>query len=179
MFTIVELTMKKSIHPASLSETDLIAECEIERTRRSGPGGQHRNKVETAVVIRHRPTAILGQASERRSQSENRSEAIERLRVNLAIGIRFPVSETYRPSALWQKRCRNRRISIARRHADFPSLLAEVLDLALSFEFQLNRMAVVLGTTTSQLVRFLALEPKALSWVNDERKSKGYNNLNP
>src|SRR5262249_27924451 len=42
-------------HPAARAPDALLAECEVRRTRRSGPGGQNRNKVETAVVLRHLP----------------------------------------------------------------------------------------------------------------------------
>ncbi|MFN5707736.1 MAG: peptide chain release factor family protein, partial [Planctomycetota bacterium] len=59
-------------HPASLPEEKLLADCDVVRTRRGGPGGQHRNKVETAVVITHRPSGVSAEANERRSQAENR-----------------------------------------------------------------------------------------------------------
>jgi protein subunit release factor B len=78
------------MHPAALPLPDLQPLCDITRTRRSGPGGQHRNKVETAVVITHRPTGISAQASERRSQAENLAVAWKRLRVELAFGVREP-----------------------------------------------------------------------------------------
>ena len=67
-------------HPASFSELRLLANCEIQQTRRGGPGGQHRNKVSTAIVIQHLPTGVTAEASERRSQMMNRHEALERLR---------------------------------------------------------------------------------------------------
>jgi ribosome-associated protein len=62
----------------------LARECEITFHRASGPGGQHRNKVETAVRVRHLPTGLLARASERRSREQNRREALRRLAARIA-----------------------------------------------------------------------------------------------
>jgi len=61
----------------------LERECDMEFLRGSGPGGQHRNKVETGVRLRHLPTGIVVTAMERRSQARNRKLALERLRDRL------------------------------------------------------------------------------------------------
>jgi protein subunit release factor A len=55
----------------------------IETYRSSGPGGQRKNKTETAVRIKHLPSGITVIATEYRSQAQNRELAFERLRERL------------------------------------------------------------------------------------------------
>ena len=55
----------------------------IETYRSSGPGGQRKNKVETAVRLKHLPSGITVVATEHRSQADNRKLAFERLRERL------------------------------------------------------------------------------------------------
>ena len=55
----------------------------IETYRSRGPGGQRKNKVETAVRLTHIPSKITVVATEHRSQAENRKLAFERLRERL------------------------------------------------------------------------------------------------
>ena len=52
---------------------------EWQTIRGSGPGGQHRNKTETAVRVVHKPTGLSAIAQEERSQSLNRKLALARL----------------------------------------------------------------------------------------------------
>lgn len=66
------------------SADKLLAECDVTTFRASGPGGQHRNRRESAVRLRHRPTGIVVVATERRSQHQNRAVALERLAIRLA-----------------------------------------------------------------------------------------------
>ena len=143
-------------HPARVSVADLLADCEIQRTRRSGPGGQHRNKVETAIVVEHQPTGLRGEASERRSQEQNRQQAIQRLRVKLALEVRSEPSA--QPSALWQNRSAGGRLSVSVQHEDFPALLAEALDQMCAEDYSLAKSARQLGVSSSQLVKFLKVE---------------------
>ena len=161
------------IHPAALTIDQLLRECQIVRTRRSGPGGQHRNKVETAVVITHLPSGVKGEASERRSQSQNHAMAVFRLRVNLALAVRHGRLLPILPSADWQARCRSQRLALSASHADFPALLAEALDVLASLGTDMKMAARGLGISASQLVRLLKLEPRALAQVNVRRRALG------
>jgi protein subunit release factor B len=88
-----------------LPEVALRAECEEEFFIASGPGGQHRNKTESGVRLRHRPTGVVVTATERRSQSQNRGEALERLRERLAaLGVEPKRRRPTRPTRGSQER---------------------------------------------------------------------------
>ncbi len=160
-------------HPACLDGEALRRLCDERRTKGSGPGGQHRNKVETKVVLTHRATGIAGQAGERRSQEQNRHVALRRLRLALAVEVRTPGAAARAPSALWRSRCREGRISCNPAHADFPSLLAEALDVLADAGGEPARAAAILACTPTQLVRLLGDHPPALAALNAARAARG------
>ena len=158
-------------HPAARSEAGLLAECRQTFGRRSGPGGQHRNKVETAVRLTHLPTGLVAEASERRSQEQNRRAALARLRLLLALEVRTPrVAEV--PSERWRARARGGRLPISGEHPDFPALLAEALDVLAAVDWNPAAAGRELGVSSSQLVRLLRRAPRALEQLNRRRAER-------
>lgn len=80
--TLDAVKSEKGIQHMGKYETDkeaLERDCDMEFFVAGGPGGQHRNKVETGVRLTHRPSGIVVTATERRSQSANREAAFERM----------------------------------------------------------------------------------------------------
>jgi hypothetical protein len=163
--------MLGGMHPAALSDEDLLRVCDESRTRRGGPGGQHRNKVETAVVLEHRPSGLRAEANERRSQADNRRVAVLRLRLRLAVEHREPAAAS--SSACWQARVSDQKLVISEAHRDFPTLLAEALDQLADQEWQPAPAADRLGVSSSQLIRFLKRCPAGMAVVNQERSRRG------
>lgn len=92
----------------------LLAECVVTTFRASGPGGQHRNRRESAVRLRHVPTGLVVIASERRSQHQNKAVALERLARRLAERRRRRKTRVAtRPTAA----ARERRLTVKKRRA--------------------------------------------------------------
>ena len=163
-------------HPAAKPSDRLLKECDETRTRRSGPGGQHRNKVETAVILVHRPTGITAEASERRSQADNRQVALGRLRLKLALDHRLP-ADPAGPSALWRRRTTGGRLIVAVDHDDYPALVAEALDQLQATSWELPPAAATLVVTPSQLARLLRREPAAWTTLARHRATAGLSRL--
>ena len=160
------------VHPASLPAEELLAQTRESRTRRSGPGGQHRNKVETAVMLVHVPTGISAEGAERRSQAENRSVALKRLRLKLALQHRSPAA-CDDPSDLWRSRTRGRLLVVNADHDDYPALVAEALDRLQVTAFDMATAAAGLAVSPTQLARLFRKDRTAWTALNSLRAGLG------
>jgi len=163
-------------HPATVDVEELLRSCAIGKGRASGPGGQNRNKVETHVTLTHMPTAIEGQAGERRSAAENKKVAVRRLRLALAIHVRTPVPLGEARSDLWLRRCPpdgGGKISCNPEHEDFPALIAEAMDVVDACGADLRNASLRLGCTLSQLIKLLKDHPPAFVQMNAARCARG------
>ena len=69
--------------PPTRSDADLLRQCRVDTFQSGGPGGQHRNKVESAIRLTHLPTGVTVVSRSHRSQYRNRQEALRRLRAKL------------------------------------------------------------------------------------------------
>jgi hypothetical protein len=161
------------MHPAAIPDDALLKDCTVTSGRSSGPGGQNRNKVETAIRITHEPSGIVANATERRHKQQNKEQAIFRLRVKLAIQVREPMDPGAPPSSCWVTRTKSRKLLINPSHEDFPTLLAEALDRIAMMQQDVSAAAEALGVSTSQLIKLIKHEPEAMATLNKQRSDAG------
>ena len=142
-----------------MTEEALLRECRQEAYRASGPGGQHRNKTDSAVRLSLVEFGVSAQAADHRSQHRNRAEAVKRLRMELALSVRN--SEPGKWTDSWK---------IGRKDKRYARLIAVVLDVLGAHEWAVGGAAKQLGLSTGRLVRFLAHDPQVWDRVNQERQ---------
>ena len=66
------------------SDDELLAQCDVDTFRAGGPGGQHQNKTDSGVRLRHRPSGLAVACRAERSQLQNKQTCLRRLRQRLA-----------------------------------------------------------------------------------------------
>ncbi len=152
---------------AFLVEPDekLMAECLVETYRSGGPGGQHRNKTDSAVRLTHRSTGVVVTATERRSQHENRHRAIVRLRKAIAVRVRerpdLPIAgaEYHLPKGPLRAVLTDPQWPRVSQKSDaYLVAAAQILDHLEAAEGKVSDEAARLGVSTASLVKFLLLD---------------------
>ncbi|KAJ8625405.1 hypothetical protein MRB53_033935 [Persea americana] len=166
----------------SLSDELLMDQCEMNTFKASGPGGQHRNKRETAVRLKHSPTGIIAQAVEDRSQHKNRASALARLRTLLALKVRdaidldgytpplellqiLPAKSTIRGSDVGSQ--------IGPNNPKFALGMKALLDLIYAVNGSVSEAAKLLGLSTGALSRLILSDDSLRMEVNELRALKG------
>ena len=101
------------------SDDDLLAQCEVDTFRAGGPGGQHQNKTDSAVRLRHRPSGLAITCRAERSQLQNKQTCLRRLRQRLAaLNEEAPERVPTRPSRAAQLRRLQEKSRLSRRKSE-------------------------------------------------------------
>ena len=158
------------------SDDALIAQCEVDRYRASGPGGQHRNKTESAVRLRHKLSGVTAIGEDSRSQSENKLHAVRRLRAAIALQVREPVRlEGWTPSprlAAFVAAGTAPLGAKTRLTGEYWASIAELLDVLVAGGLEVGTTAQRLGMTTGALSKLLLHDEQVGRAFNDLRRAK-------
>jgi len=166
-----------------LDDRALRAQCDVHVYKSSGPGGQHRNKVSSAVRFAHRPTGLTAHADESRSQHDNRRKAMRRLRMKIACHCRrpFDASAELPPllaECIFTPRGRGagklKRMAIGRKDHRFWPVAAVLLDLLEARDGALAEAAALLGISTGNLATLLKSDRHLLAAAQQIRKNHGH-----
>ncbi|CAD6235518.1 unnamed protein product [Miscanthus lutarioriparius] len=165
-----------------MSDEELMEQCDMGTFKASGPGGQHRNKRESAVRLKHLPTGIIAQAVEDRSQHKNRASALSRLRTLIALKVRRLINlEDYTPPVeLLQilplkSTVRGKDVGpqIGPNNSKFSPGMQALLDLLFAVEGSVSDAAKILGLSTGALSRLILSDDSLRTAANELRASKG------
>jgi hypothetical protein len=161
-----------------LDTLSLLAGCEVDLYRASGPGGQKRNKTSSAVRLRHPATGLIVTAVESRSQHENRARAVQRLRRAIALTQRNPLdANTPAPAFYAAALQRDPSLHVNSHHEDYCHIIQHVLDMLHANRASVADAAAGLSISTGQLVRFLAEDPDLWEHANRMRQAFGLSQL--
>jgi len=164
----------------TLTDAQLVAQCEVDTYRASGPGGQHRNKTSSAVRLRHLPSGLMVIAEESRSQHENKAKALRRLRRAFQLDWRDPVPVELRSAEalanhvdLQAAKQIHNALHLSAKNVHFWPLVGLVLDLMDSCDARVSEVAECLGISTGNLIDLLQTDDKVWQQANGLRVRHG------
>ena len=152
----------------------------------SGPGGQRRNKVATAIRVVHKPTGLKAHADESRYQIENKRRAIARIRMSIACGLRrqaktdpLQIPPVVAECIFSPRKAATgvmKRLAVGRKDRRFWQVAAFLLDLLAACGGKVSRAAASLGITTANFVAMVKTHKRLLATAQAIRKE---NKINP
>ncbi len=159
-------------------DAELLAQCAVDAYRASGPGGQKRNKTSSAVRLRHGPSGLIVVAQESRSQHENRTRALYRLRRSIALTQRNTIDpagsapEFYRAALT-----RDPTLRVSSKHPDYWRIVQYVFDVLAVCQASVSQAAEDLQISTGNLIRFLKKDDPLWAQANQLRQEFGHGPL--
>ena len=145
-----------------LPEPEFVQECcSLEFFKASGAGGQHRNKTSSAVRLTHIASGLRAEDCSERSQHRNRSNAVAKLKLLLALKIR-EASQGTLP-----------RMECSVNAPDYPLFVAVLFDILAECEFDHRKAAQICGISPTALLKKLFRDSAVWQEFCLQRESRG------
>ncbi len=142
-----------------LSPEELGKIVEFDFFKRSGNGGQKRNKTSSAVRVRLHEFDICAEDCSERSQKVNRDRALQKLRRKLAMTVREEFSGEIMKV-------------VAPSNEKYPLFLAQLLDLLESVDYSFRSCGDALGLSSSQVEKLLRKDSSLWQFVQSSIESR-------
>ena len=142
----------------ALSEDELSLIVVFDFFKRSGNGGQKRNKTSSAVRVKLEEFDISAEDCTERSQKLNRSKALQKLRHKLAMTVRESVTDEVLTA-------------VAPSNSRYPLFLAKLLDILDSVNYSFKECGLKLNLSSSQVEKILRKDPALWQVVQNKKYS--------
>lgn len=145
----------------ALNEEELGRIVEFDFFKRSGNGGQKRNKTSSAVRVTLKELAISAEDCTERSQKLNRSKALQKLRRKIAMTVRQDISDEI--------------ITIVAPSNDrYPLFLARLIDLLSSVNYSFKECGLKLNLSSSQVEKLLRRDASLWQFIQSKRQNENH-----
>ena len=148
------------VHFLYLTDQELMEHCVLDRFRASGPGGQKKNKTDSAVRIRHIGSGLIGLSSESRSQHVNKTYALRRLRLKIALVLRDNDQNDHIELKKFIQQTGTKTFTLNIRDPRYPIIVASLFDELSVNNWKISVTAKKIGITSSTLNKFLRSNPE-------------------
>lgn len=149
-----------------MSLDELLRACTLKGYQGSGPGGQHRNKTNTGVLLTLREFNLEIKSCEGRSAHENKVHALHRMQMALALQVRCEPSTPEIPFP-------GSNGHIQTSNALFPLFVAHVFDIMASKGGDTKMAAAAFKLTPSALVKILRQDKACATKLQGNRQQNG------
>ena len=146
-----------------MSDEELVRHCRLEFFKATGNGGQKRNKTSSAVRVSLEDYGISAEDCTERSQHRNRANALQKLRITIALRCRqeMPTEENLVP------------LETSITSSRYPLLAAQLLDIFAASDFDHRRCAEVYHTTPTAWIKKCFRDKQLFQEINRLRQIAG------